>query len=98
MSAGNIFCADGRLTSPDARWREYYNNANSQFMEMSLESLTAQILSAYRLFFLLSGKFHNGFSLAMNVQFFIDALDVSAHGAQADAEFASNFFVGMPAR
>ena len=46
---------------------------------------------------LLPRKFHDRLGLAVDVQFLVDALDVGAHRAQADAQFAGNLLVGVAA-
>ena len=50
-----------------------------------------------RLIQLFSGEFHDGFGLAVDVEFFVDALDVGANGAEADTKFAGNLFVRLAA-
>ena len=44
-----------------------------------------------------AGVFHHRLGLAVDVEFFIDPLDVGADGAEADAEFTRDLFVRLTA-
>jgi hypothetical protein len=83
------FVTPGDMRGFDAKGRAVHPFWKANYRRLAGNS-TRRVLRA-------AGVFHHRLGLAVDVELFVNPLDVGADGAEADAEFAGNLFVGLAA-